>query len=176
MAVPPEREQPFRACGTPTTRRENAINSHLLSPWATLWRPFRVCVKTRVWHWPGWTPASAGVTALDLGTVFRPVIPAKAGIHEFSHRLFRGLNLYLSSLNLTPMRAHSLAVGVRIAVPSWFGRATKMKRVRQAVPLQQVGRAVGQLSKVRCYATLQRKVPRRRDSHTNLNKPRSAYL
>jgi hypothetical protein len=48
----------------------------------------RVCVKTRVWHWPGWTPACAGVTALDLGAVFRPVIPAKAGIHEFSNRLF----------------------------------------------------------------------------------------
>jgi len=26
-----------------------------------------------------WAPASAGVTALDLGAVFRPVIPAKAG-------------------------------------------------------------------------------------------------
>jgi hypothetical protein len=49
----------------------------------------RVCVKTRVWYWPGWTPASAGVTALDLGAVLRPVIPAKAGIHEFSHRLER---------------------------------------------------------------------------------------
>jgi len=32
-------------------------------------------------------PASAGVTALDSGAVFRPVIPAKAGIHEFSHRI-----------------------------------------------------------------------------------------
>ena len=44
-------------------------------------------MKTRVSHWPGWTSASAGVTALDLGAVFRPVIPAKAGIHEFSLRL-----------------------------------------------------------------------------------------
>jgi hypothetical protein len=56
--------------------------------WELEGRSFRVCVKTRVWHWPSWTPASAGVTALDLGAVFRPVIPAKAGIHEFSHRLW----------------------------------------------------------------------------------------
>jgi hypothetical protein len=73
------------------------------------------------------------------------------------------LNLYLRSLNLTPMRAHCLAVGVRLAVP-----------------LQPGGRATGQLSKVRCYAPLQggevsrragrRGGPRRRDSHTNLNK------
>jgi len=30
---------------------------------------FRACVKTRVWHWPGWTPASAGVTELDLARI-----------------------------------------------------------------------------------------------------------
>jgi hypothetical protein len=32
--------------------------------------------------------------------------------------------------------AHGVGlVGVRLAVPSWFGRAMEMKRVRQAVPL-----------------------------------------
>src|SRR5208283_6111099 len=30
----------------------------------------------------------------------------------------------------------ALVVGVRLAVPSWIGPAAKMKRVRQAVPLQ----------------------------------------
>ena len=30
---------------------------------------------------------------------------------------------------------HCLVVRVRLAVPSWFGPAVKMKRVRQAVPL-----------------------------------------
>jgi hypothetical protein len=75
-------------------------------------------VKTRVWHWPGWTPASAGVTALDLGAVFRPVIPAKAGIHEFSHRPFpRGLYYDarpggLSSLPDSYLNAYALALSL----------------------------------------------------------------
>jgi hypothetical protein len=37
---------------------------------------------------------------------------------------------------LTTATGHCLVVGVRLAVPSWFGRAIRMKRVRQAVPLQ----------------------------------------
>ena len=34
-----------------------------------------------------WTLACAGVTPLDLPALPKRVIPAKAGIHEFSHRL-----------------------------------------------------------------------------------------
>ncbi|MGO8813589.1 MAG: hypothetical protein ACLQVG_02845, partial [Terriglobia bacterium] len=37
---------------------------------------------------------------------------------------------------LTMVAGHCLVVGVRLAVPSWLGRAIKMQRVRQAVPLQ----------------------------------------
>jgi hypothetical protein len=44
-------------------------------------------------------------------------------------------------------------VGVRLAVPFWFGRGTKMKRVRQALPLQPGRQSRWQLSKVRRYAT-----------------------
>jgi hypothetical protein len=36
----------------------------------------------------------------------------------------------------------------------FFGAAMKMKRVRLAVPYNRDGRVTGQLSKVRCYATL----------------------
>jgi len=37
---------------------------------------------------------------------------------------------------LTMVTRRRLAAGVRLAVPSWFGRAIEMKRVRQAAPLQ----------------------------------------
>jgi hypothetical protein len=37
---------------------------------------------------------------------------------------------------LTMATGRCLAVGVRLAVPSWFGRAIKLKWVRQAVPSQ----------------------------------------
>jgi hypothetical protein len=77
-------ENHLDACRAQEQRCTKIVDTHIgfIAP------GFRVCVKTRVWYWPGWTPASAGVTALGLGVVFRPVIPAKAGIHEFSHRLF----------------------------------------------------------------------------------------
>ena len=50
-------------------------------------RGLRACEKTGGWLPTRWTPASAGVTSLDLEARLQHVIPAKAGIHEFSHSL-----------------------------------------------------------------------------------------
>jgi len=51
--------------------------------------PFRDCQKTRAWRREAWIPACAGMTWLDLEALSNAVIPAKAGIHEFSHTLFQ---------------------------------------------------------------------------------------
>jgi len=42
----------------------------------------------------------------------------------------------MESKFLPMVAGHYLVVGVRLAVPIWSGRAIRMKRVRQAVPLQ----------------------------------------
>ncbi|MGO8731463.1 MAG: hypothetical protein ACLQVM_01570, partial [Terriglobia bacterium] len=62
-------------------------------------------------------PASAGVTALDLWAVFRPVIPAKVGIHEFSHRLASpGVEcpLPVPRLRDTPLSPRRPGEGIRV--------------------------------------------------------------
>jgi hypothetical protein len=69
-----------------------------------------------------------------------PVLPgpvmeqfALSGLHPSQQgRLLVCCNIQF----LTIVTGHCLVVGVRLAVPFWFGRTIKMKRVRQAVPLQ----------------------------------------
>jgi hypothetical protein len=75
------------------------------------WPGRRLGLHCRLLNVRWWTLAFAGVTALDLGAVFPPVIPAKAGIHEFSHRLFappfqtRGEKCELRFHDFPPSRA-----------------------------------------------------------------------
>jgi hypothetical protein len=47
------------------------------------------CVKTHASRRQEWIPACAGMTSLELKALSNTVIPAKAGIHEFSHGLNR---------------------------------------------------------------------------------------
>jgi hypothetical protein len=65
---------------------------------------------------------------------------------------------------LTMVMGHCLHLGVRLAVPSWIGGATEMKRVRQAVPLRPGRQSRWHLSKVKCYATLATAVESERSS------------
>ena len=94
-------------------------------------------------------PAAQRLAIADLERTETATIPnillTMAELHElwpiqFSEKSRGGRNqnpLVCCNIQfLTMGTGHCLVVGVRLAVPSWFGRAMKMKRVRQAVPLQ----------------------------------------
>jgi hypothetical protein len=82
-------------------------------------------VKTDVWRLPRMDPASVGVTWLDLGTLSNAVLPAKAGIHEFSHKLFSPA---LAATRLSLVRNAMVREAIRSRVHSFVEHLVKPLR------------------------------------------------